>query len=342
MGVNIHRGGATPQASSAIAQIMRNGGMRTARLDLIHGWDQTTVRDQVEKIRAIGGRAQVTLQISYQWDHSCNQNLQFVEYDAYEQTTQAVTAMKDLVLDYELLNETQLRPEIQNEVPWNSAGTATAPYAGKPCVRTLAAVLRGMSTAIREVSRQARFPLRIILGVVGRDFGFLEHMQQQGVEFDVVGWHVYPRTGDTSLLVDPWYGYGGPLAQLARFERPLHINEFNCGETYRTDYDNRADSLSTQACLESLARHLKSLKIQKKVALESVHLYELLDQPQAPTPENRFGLMYSLVKPKLQLSLASAFAGGILTESEHVELITRGLLSEVEIKSFGNIRRRRP
>ena len=44
-----------------------------------------------------------------QFDHSRGTNLASIEQDAYNQTFPMVGAMKDIVHDFEMLNETQLR-----------------------------------------------------------------------------------------------------------------------------------------------------------------------------------------------------------------------------------------
>lgn len=333
-GVNIHSGGGSAAGNDRVAAVMKERNFRTARLDMFARSDQALLRDQVQKIRANGGTAEVSLQISYQWDHTCNQDLAAVEQDSYQQTAAGVHKVKDIVHDFELLNETQLRPEILKEVAWNNVGTSTAPYEGKPCVATLTAVLRGMSRAIRDVRAGSGLPLRTILGVVGRDFGFLAFMQRKGVLFDVVGYHIYPHAHHASLLSDPWFGPGGPLAQLAAFGKPVRINEFNCGEIYGSGYDNRALSGATETCLKSLGKHLSDLRSQRIVNLESVHFYELLDEPKKPAPENRFGLMYDLSNPKVHLYLATAFAGGTLSAAERHEVTRRGLLTDARIDAM--------
>ena len=54
-------------------------------------------------------------------------------------------------------------------------------------------------------------------------------------------------------------------------------------------------------------------------------VYELFDEPQKKPPENRFGLMYEIDRPKVALFLLSEFAGGRLSAEELTELRTRGL-----------------
>ncbi|HZY18404.1 MAG TPA: hypothetical protein VFE82_07975 [Ramlibacter sp.] len=320
-----------PELNEAVAALMEQRNFRSARVDLITGDDLAGLRDFARRVRGNGGEVQVVLQTSHQWDHGCDPDLERVEQGAYREAAAAVHQVKDLVHDFELLNEAQRRPEIEREVPWNSAGLATAPYEGKACVASLAAALRGMSRAVADIRADSGLPLRTILGTVGRDFGFLSFMRGQGVQWDVTGFHVYPRLRGRSLLDDHWYGPGGPLAQLAAFGKPVHINEFNCGEIYDWRYENRAGRSRTESCLQSLSRHLGELQQQDAAVVEAVHFYQLLDEPRKPAPENRFGLVHRLGRPKPHLYLAAAVAGGELSHEERAEVTQRGLLTDAQI-----------
>jgi len=332
LGVNIHTGsdGAT---NTQRAAIMQQRNLRSARMDLWAG-DQTAFRDQVIKIRANGGSVEVSLQTSFQWDNSCNQNLAAVEQTAYSDAYALVNQHKDIVFDYEMLNETQLRPEIMNEVAWNQQLGSTAGYQNKPCVASLTAALKGISHAIRDVRTQSGQPLRVILGEVGRDFGFLTYMQQQGVQWDVTGFHNYPREENALMSSDPWFGTGGPLAQMAAFGKPIRFNEFNCGEIYDGNFENQAGQPDTEKCFRALVKHLRDLRNQTVANLESVSFYELVDEPGKPAPENHFGIMYNLTTPKVSTYVAAAFAGGTLTTAERNELTSRNLLTNAEIDSM--------
>jgi hypothetical protein len=329
-GVNIHHG-EPPELNARRATVMKQRNLRTARMDLIYDWDQRSLRDQVVKIRANGGRVQVVLLTSHTWDHSCSPDIGAVERKAFAETLDSVESVKDLVHDFELLNETELRPDIVKEVPRNSAGLSMQPYEGKPCVAALAAALRGMSRAIRQVRERSGLPLRILFGQSGRDWGFLRFMQSQGVSWDVTTFHVYPHEWHRSLRDDPWWGPGGPFVQLAAFGKPVHVNEFNCGEIYDPSYENAAGGLVTERCLRSFARHLRDIVDQQVASIESVHVYELLDEPRKEPPENRFGLLDASERPKPHLFLLTAFTGGDLTEAERCEIVGRRLMTDAEI-----------
>ena len=210
------------------------------------------------------------------------------------------------------------------------------------CGRLQAANLRGMSRAIVDERKRTGRPLRIILGTTDRSFGFLAFMEQQNVTFDVVGYHIYPWEPHPALDADPWFGSGGPLGQLAKFGRPVHVNEFNCGEIYSgapeypndPSYENEAGKPVTEACLRSIAKHLTEIATQSVAHVESVHLYEMWDEPSKAVPENRFGLTVDLDTPKVHLLLATAFSGGALTAAETSQLTSRALLTGSQIISW--------
>ena len=324
-GVNIHEGGGTTTANEQIATIMKNRNFKTARFDHIH--NGAMLRDQLAKIKANGGYSEAVTLPSFHWDNSCNQNLTTVETTAYNDTAALVNGMKDLVQTFELLNETRIRPEINAEVPWNVHGQDSTVYANKPCVRSLVAALKGMSRAIVDIRNSTGEPLKIIFGHLGRDFGFLDYIIQQGVVFDFLGYHHYPQFPQ-SLLSDTWYGPGGLGAQLAKYNKPVHWNEFNCGETYL--YPN----YNVEDCIKSLDKHLLELRNQTQINLKSIHFYELLDEPQKSGAEAIFGLMVNPTQPKVQLYVATAYAGGQLSTAERNEIINRGLMTNAEIDSM--------
>lgn len=317
-----------------ISDIMKARNLKNARMNLFSDSNVAEVRAHVNRIKANGGKVEVTLQTAFYHDHSCNQDVATLEQNAYKETATVVNNYKDVIFDYELLNENTLRQETVAEVPFNSAKTDATPYAGKPCYKSLTAALRGMSRAIRDVRTSSGYPLRVMLGAVGRDFGFLTYMQQQGVVFDVVGYHIYPHYYQTNLSDDTWFGAGGLFTQLAAFKLPVHINEFDCGEIYVDTYDNQPNSTETYNCYQSYKKHIPVILNQKIANLESLLIYELLDEPHKPGIEGRFGLMYDLSNPKNHLSIVSAFAGGTLSSAEQKMITDLKILTDTEIAAY--------
>jgi hypothetical protein len=327
IGLNIPVASSTT-GNAQIASLMQTRNFRHARIGYFFDQNVTLMRDEVTRINQNGGKVQLVMQTSYQWDFSCNQNLPAVEQDSYNQTHRMVGAMKDLVHDYEMLNEIQLRPDVKGQVPFNNQLSSTTAYQNSSCSATLAAAVRGMSRAIHDHGQRA------ILGHVGRDWGFLTYMKNQGVTWDVTGYHLYPYYEHASLQSDPWWGANGPLYQLSLFGKPVTVNEFNCGEIYEGNYENTAGQPVTEKCLKSVDKHLQELLTNRYGTIESVLVYQVFDEPQKAAPENHFGLMYNPTQPKPHLYLVGAYAGGSLTAAERNEIVNRGLLTNAEIDAM--------
>lgn len=332
-GANIHSGGGSAAASQKIADLLHARNLTTVRMDFGTGADPLPWRDQVTRLRAYGIKAETTLFTTYQYDKSCSLDLTKTQKDAYTQTVAMVEAIDDLVTDYELMNEVSLRPELQAEVPTNSKAPASA-YSGKPCYAVKAAVLVGMYQAIRDTAKKSGLPLRIIAGTVGRDWGYLDFLRLQGIDFDVVGYHIYPSFPQAAWDTDTWYGPSGLFTELGRYARPVRINEFHCGEIYDPAFENKTGGKLTEQCFKSVTRYLFEILAEKRAPIESVHFYEMFDEPTKTAPENHFGIWYDPSSAKVSAWLASAFAGGTLSASEQAELTSRGLLTDAQILAF--------
>jgi len=333
-GVNVHDGGPDP---ATLAGKLADRHLTVLRMDL-WGNDRAYLprfRRAASAFRAQGLHIQAVIFTKYSPGYPANRDVTAdpaqVEQAAYQETLTQVQATQDLVDDYEMQNEITLgTPHILLD---GRSGQKAEDF-DTPAGRLQAAVLRGMSKAIREVREASGRPLRIILGTVNRHWGFLAFMQQQGVLFDVIGYHIYPWEQHPPLDKDPWFGPGGPLGQLAVFNKPITINEFNAGEIYSgtpghpgADYANEAGDPLTEKGLRSCNKHLREIVAQTAAQVESVLFYEAWDEPRKAPPENRFGLFYDAAaqKPKLGLLLAAAFAGGTLSPAERDELARRGL-----------------
>ena len=332
-GANIHNGGGNAAANQQVADLLHARNIKTVRMNFGTGQNAAPWRDQVQKLNAVGIKAETTLFPTYQYDTSCNLDLSATESDAYAQTTTMVNAVKDLVTDFELMNEVTLRAELQGEVATNSQAPASA-YEGKPCYAVKLAVLEGMYQAIRDVAKQSGTSLRVIAGTVGRDWGYLDFLRRNGIDFDVVGYHVYPSFNQADWNVDTWYGPGGLFAELATYGRPVHLNEFNCGEIYQAAFENDAGGALTEECFKSVTKYLFEIVGQTRVGFESVHFYEMFDEQGKAPPEDHFGLWYDAATPKVTAYLASAFAGGSLSAAEENEITSRGLLTAAQIAQF--------
>jgi hypothetical protein len=312
-GLNLHMGGGNATNNQTIANIAGQRNLKVGRFDYHSTSEVTNLRDQINRLIAVGGKAQLIIENNWDPNGACPQNFAQVETDSYNKTFPMVQAMKDIVHDYEILNEIQNRPEIMAQVTKNSQLMSTAGYHASPCSMTVAYVARGIARAIHDNGQRA------ILGVVGRDFGFLYFMREMGVTWDVTGAHFYQNYTNASLLNDSWWGTNGPLYQLSLFGKPITVNEFNCGEIY--NYPN----IDYESCLKSVNKQLTELNANPYGTIESVLFYELTDEPGNGGAEGVFGLMTNLTSPKTGLYLASAWACGQLSSTEKQLLTSRGL-----------------
>jgi hypothetical protein len=319
-GVNLHLGGGNATDNQTIANTMSARNVKMARLDFHNTSEVTNLRDQIGRLNAAGGSAQLVIENYWDAAGTCPQNFTQVESDSYNNTYPMVQAMKDMVHDYEILNEIQNMPQIAAQVTKNSQLSSTAGYYASPCSMTIAAVARGISRAIHDNGQRA------ILGIVGRDWGFLTFMSQQNVAWDVTGAHFYQQYVNASLDSDSWWGTNGPLYQLHQFGKPVTVNEFNCGETYITPYDY-------ETCLKSINKQLTELKNDPYGTIDSILYYELLDEPTKTGAEAIFGLEYGLTSPKIGLYLASAWSCGQLSSTERQQLTSRGLVDGTQCAS---------
>ena len=330
-GVNIHRGGDDPQN---MANVLSERNLKYVRMDF-WGSDPTSLTQFITAAQIMNAKNIKVQAIvfsvfsagqSRNGDYSAN--LVEVERTAYNNTKPQIESVKNLVSEFELQNEIPLYP---NMAVSGATGQNTLDY-DTPAGRLQAAVLRGMSRAIDDVRKASNLSFRIILGTVDRRFGFLSYMLQQGVIFDITGYHIYPSRYDGALDENIWFGQGGPLGQLAKFNRPIHINEFNSAEIYQgtanhagAAYENVIGKPVTELGFESLYTHLNEIVKQKVAKVEAVYFYEINDNTTKTAPENRFGLYFdnSLQQPKISLYIATAFAGGKLSEIEKDSLIKR-------------------
>jgi hypothetical protein len=333
-GANVHDGGAHPQL---LASKLAERNLKCARFDL-WGNDPAYLakfRTAVSALNAAGVRSEAVVFTSFSRGQArsddCGADLVEVESTAYNQTKPQIEATKDLLHDFELQNEVPLYPNIKRA---NTTGQNASDY-DVPCGRMQSAVLRGMSRAIADVRVGTGLPLRVIVGTVGRSFGFLRFLQQQRVTIDVVGYHIYPWLQQKPLDTDPWFGPGGALGQLGLFGKPVRINEYNAGEIYSgtggyvsdPSYENEAGRPVTEQGFQSMRRHLEEITLTAAVDVEAVLFYEIWDEPSKAAPENRFGLFYDslLTSPKISLFLAACFAGGSLSPAEQDLLAQRQL-----------------
>jgi hypothetical protein len=243
----------------------------------------------------------------------------------FNRTYSFVNQFKNDINDWELENELNLVARGPDGKRLFGRG-GTAEEFEMPIMEDWAAVLRGASDAIDRINKESGLHLRKVLNTTSTMFGFLDFMAARGVRFDLISYHYYEVLGQ-----DPRRAWNGNnpkfnlFKKLATYHRHVIFNEVNCGEIYKPDYGNKVGDHMTERCLKTLHDTLTALTDQKDVVIDSISIYELLDEPAKAPPENRFGLMYDLKTPKIALYLVSRFAGTPLSAEEAAELEKRGL-----------------
>ncbi|MFB9266006.1 hypothetical protein ACFFWD_23100 [Bradyrhizobium erythrophlei] len=223
----------------------------------------------------------------------------------YNRTLNFVSQFATRVGDWELGNEINLTVHDASGAPLFGKGWTAAEFAAFPSMTDFANLLRGMSDAIDQINFSKSLHLRRIVGTTSTMFGYIDFMILRGVKVNVVGYHYYEHQG-----VDPTNYWGGTqpnfnlFAKLVSYGVPVAVNEMNCGEIYDATFVNTAGSPSMTACNANLQTMLATFGRQEMI--KWIDIYELLDQSEMPTPENRFGLMFNLGSAKPMLATVAA------------------------------------
>lgn len=242
----------------------------------------------------------------------------------YNRTYDFVRQFKNEIDQWELENEINLVARDKDNKRLFGSGTTAAEFE-MPIMEDWAAVLRGASDAIDRINQENGLHLKKILNTTSTMFGFLDFMESRGVRYDLISYHYYEVLGQSPHRA--WNGWNPRFdlfKKLASYRRHVLFNEVNCGEIYKPDYGNAPGDAATERCLQNLNSMLTAIRDQKDVPIDTVSIYEIVDEPGKKPPENRFGLMYDLNRPKVALYLVSRFAGGKLAPEEAAELQKRG------------------
>lgn len=243
---------------------------------------------------------------------------------AYTRTYNFVMIFRNEINDWEMGNELNLLALDPNGKRLFGRGWTAAEY-DTPVMNDWAAALKGMSDAIDKINRDYGLHLRRTLNTTSTMFGFLDFMASKGVGFDVISFHYYE-----TVNANPHKAWGGSrpsfdlFKKLASYHKPITVNEVNCGEIYKADYENEVGKPLTETCYKSFYNILTYLSSQTDADIESICIYELTDEPAKKPPENRFGLMYDINTPKVPLYLITRFAGQAQPPRELEELTKRG------------------
>lgn len=301
--------------------------------NLAYDTDPYAVADFAQTVslaKTYGIKLQVVLALPFSWgDRTDHGRYPAGDRDAlyqqgFNRTYNFVKNFRNDVTEWELENEINLLNRDASGNPLWGKGWTAAEF-DTPTMNDWASLLRGMSDAIDKINLQHGLHLRKILNTTSTMFGFLDFMASRGVEFDVISYHYY-ESEDTN----PHNYWGGVrpnfdlFKELAAYHKSVLFNEVNCSEIYNANFENTVGQPLTEKCFRSFNKNLDYIKTQTDAPIEAVNAYELLDEPQKQGAERYFGLMYDLNTPKVELYIATKYAGGALTPAESQELAKRG------------------
>jgi len=318
-----------------VFRVMKERGFTVLRIgvNLTRDTEQTEapmLENAVRLAKAHGIKLQAVFGFPFRWgDRTDSGRYPAGDRDAlyqqgYNRTYDFVRQFKNDIDQWELENEINLVARGKDNKRLFGSGTTAAEFEA-PVMEDWAAVLRGASDAIDRINQESGLHLKKILNTTSTMFGFLDFMEQHGVHYDLISYHYYEVLGQSPHRA--WNGWNPRFdlfKKLASYRRHVLFNEVNCGEIYKPDYGNAPGDAATERCLQNLNGMLAAIRDQKDVPIDSVSIYEIVDEPGKKPPENRFGLMYDLNRPKVALYLVSRFAGGKLTPAEDAELKKRG------------------
>jgi hypothetical protein len=336
-GVNVH----SASKLTTYAPMLKARGLNHARIDMNYTiatspTQLAALRSALTVAKANGVSVVGIVFTRYQFSTACTESLATTEANAYNDAFALVNAVKDLMQDFEMMNEVDLR-QVCSVKSGSGLGRTVQEYSNQNAYHH-AANLKGISRAIAAVKLASGLPLRRIMGFTTMHIGFMDMLLARGVQWDVTGMHVYERAGYSpyNWAFDPTGTGWNHLSAAARYGKPIHLNETNAGEIYDVNYHN----IEGDALTETGYKGFKSLldiwansnaevlkRYGKNLQLETVDAYEIIDNPNNAGAEAKFGMLFSSGVPKVSMLLLSAVAGGQLSDLEKQKLISRGLMT---------------
>lgn len=146
------------------------------------------------------------------------------------------------------------------------------------------AVLKGLSEGVHAAAPAAQ---RIINGS-WKHVGFLEHVQQSGIGFEIIGWHWYSEMGDMSRVKGDYR----LLEKLRAIKPRIWVTEMDRRGGSRGDLGELEQARYLRETLRQFARDPGNYPVEKAI------VYELLDEPHfGASPEASYGLVQVVKGP---------------------------------------------
>lgn len=203
---------------------------------------------------------------------------------SYDYAFKWVSRYKKEILYWELSNEMDVFAMIHKDEKMRTGGTWQwgDPDGDFPehyeeeryqMVRTM---LLGLADGVRMADKNAK---RIINAAGWLHYGFIKRLIDDGVPFEILGWHWYSEMGDITNI----RGVFNLLEQIAGFGKPIWITEINRRNGSMGDNEEAQASY-----IEKVTNQMRNLD-----AIKSFFIYELLDEPYFgdKNPESYYGLV---------------------------------------------------
>lgn len=171
---------------------------------------------------------------------------------------------------YEIHNEMDVYSIVAPATP---NGDAVTDYDDAKYQRSKAQI-QGLLAGVHAVAPEAK---TIVNAGGWYHYGFIQRLVDDGVRFDILGWHWYSEMGD---MIDR-----DILEKLEKFGRPIWMTEIN----RRNGSLDHSEEAEATYITEATARYSACKSIR------AIFIYELLDEPYFTGGEGAYGLT-SLVK----------------------------------------------
>jgi hypothetical protein len=327
------KGGLWSDPETQLATLEQRG-LSTYRFDVNLTTNHPEAADELRNLIGLARKHHITLHpilyVPFTWGDATDGGKypstdEGLEAQGYDRVYPFVLQFANQIRDWEMQNELSLRKGLKSGIGRSADDYAT------PLARQWAAVLRGMSHAIRDISMKTREPLRTVVDIVYVDFGFVPFLESQGVSVDKLAYHYYYALETTPYKIYAPNGTVDLFAQLQKTGKPIIINEFNAAEITAPGNGKPYDDAKA---LASLKKHIGYIIGQTEANIEGVEYYELYNEPSKDAVESNFGLMKDPATARTQMLLAGAYACGDVRPNEQMTLVSSGLFTEGELSQL--------
>ena len=134
--------------------------------------------------------------------------------------------------------------------------------------------IKGLEDGIHQADPTAQ----VAVGITGIHYAFLQRLASDGVSWDITGETYYIGHGDTQIPQE----LDGVFSQLAQFNRPILVTEFN---QFEGSLLSPTEEANTLVAMMSTMKELAA-----KYDIIGGYIYELVDEPPLTGGEAHYGL----------------------------------------------------